>query len=373
MATKAFDALAKKHGRLLASKLEQVPEFKRRPLALARQLVRMSALLHDIGHAAFSHAAESTVNSGEGHEVLSVRIVTDESLLGGLLKELFGKTFARRMGQIIAGSAELPPQMLILKNLVSGEMDCDRTDYLLRDCYHCGVEYGIFDHRWMIECLELKENAMGGLEIALHRDGLHTFEALILARYYMNAHVYQHRIRRIYDYYLKKYFSSVGGIRLQTELEILANNDMAMLSQIFRNSQSGNGPQRKWAKKITKREHHRVIHETGLDADAVCLRRSGELLSTIEAKYPELDFVYDTATASIHKLYVPGDEKMLVDLRLIGSDGHTRSVGEESQVIRSLPRRFQCARIYCDFGNISARVQKEIRAFAASEWHKIGA
>ena len=91
----------------------------------------------------------------------------------------------------------MPPQLKVLKDLVSGEMDADRSDYLLRDSLHCGVEYGRFDHARMVQCLEVYESDGGTLEIALDRGGIHTFEALILARYQMNTQVYYHRIRRL--------------------------------------------------------------------------------------------------------------------------------------------------------------------------------
>ena len=374
VASKAFDSLATRNGHLLESTFRQIPDFRKAPLALARQLLRIAALLHDVGHASFSHAAERVVNNGEGHEKLTLRILRHKNLFGKTIDGLFGSGFSERVAQIIEGTDKLPPQLQILRNLVSGEMDADRTDYLLRDSYHCGVEYGHFDHRWMIERLELKEDQVGGLELALNRDALHTFEALILARYYMNAHVYQHRIRRIYDYYLEQYCKTLGGLTLLHEDEIIANDDITMMARIFKDSSEGRKDSREWAIRIRDREHHKVVHETGLDADAMDLKRSKEVLRVLQARYSDKDFIYNEASATIHKLYVPGvmEEGAGVNLQLIGQDKRTRPIGGESQVLKTLPRRFQCARIFCDLASSSAGIRKEIEKRAIREWQNQG-
>jgi len=208
VATRAFDKLAANNGDLLESTFKSFGAFKKDPMAKARQLLRLAALLHDIGHAPFSHAAEEVFcrDIGGKHEALTER----------LLKEDFGKFIDRiywaGCSELIAStiSKELAPQLKVIVDIVSGEMDADRIDYLIRDSHHCGVSYGIFDYIRMLECLELYEPEPGTLEIALHRDGLHTFEALILARYQMNTQVYFHRVRRIYDYYLKEYLKALG-------------------------------------------------------------------------------------------------------------------------------------------------------------------
>src|SRR5204863_2252421 len=139
-------------------------------------------------------------------------------------------------GKVLRGGAMMPSQLKVLKDLVSGEMDADRSDYLLRDSHHCGVEYGRFDHRRMIQCLDLHEAEGGTLEIALHRDGIHTFEALILARYQMNTQVYYHRVRRIYDHYLCQYFSEKGLHDFDSPEKFLAQTDIQALATIVQDA-----------------------------------------------------------------------------------------------------------------------------------------
>jgi HD superfamily phosphohydrolase len=116
-------------------------------------------------------------------------------------------------GAFFAGATDLMAKILekskdtgFLRQFVSGEMDMDRTDYLLRDSKHCGVDYGIFDFRRLIASLTVVVNPDTRLlQLAIERGGEHTFEALILARYQMNTQVYFHKIRRIYDHYLTEY------------------------------------------------------------------------------------------------------------------------------------------------------------------------
>src|SRR5207253_11460879 len=150
------------------------------------------------------------IHDDTGHEGFTIKLLEEKDFLGQELDRTYFAGFSLLLGKILRGGAVLPPQLKVLRDLISGEMDADRSDYLLRDSHHCGVEYGRFDHPRMIQCLDLHEGEGGALEIALQRDGIHTFEALILARYQMNTQVYFHRIRRIYDYYLCQYFTEKG-------------------------------------------------------------------------------------------------------------------------------------------------------------------
>jgi HD superfamily phosphohydrolase len=250
LATRAFDQLAATRGDLLEANLGKVVELAKEPLAIARQLVRLAALLHDLGHVSFSHAAESVIHNGASHESLTFKLIEEKEFLGQQLDCVYFGGFSVLLGKVLRGGAVMPPQFKVLRDLVSGEMDADRCDYLLRDSHHCGVEYGRFDHRRMVQCLDLHEGDGGALEIALHRDGIHTFEALILARYQMNTQVYFHRIRRIYDYYLCQYFTEKGRESFDSTDKLLALNDMRAMAGILNDADSSDGLLAKWAARI---------------------------------------------------------------------------------------------------------------------------
>jgi HD superfamily phosphohydrolase len=375
VATRAFDTLAAKHGDVLEDAFSKVEGFGKKPLGPARQALRLAALLHDVGHASFSHAAEKVVHKGSGHEKLSIKIIQEHDLMGKLIQGTYGDVVIRTVPQIIEGSNDMPPQLSVLHDLISGQMDADRTDYLLRDSHHCGVDYGKFDYRRMIECLELSTGEFGEIEVALNRDGLHTFEALILARYQMNAQVYYHRVRRIYDKYLELYHEELAKENEFTDEKILAHNDVTMMSKIFADAVDPNcGEKHKWAKRIADRRHHKQVHETGVNARALELQRSGNVLKGLEAKYPKVDFIYDKASANIHKLLTPDDEDESGKERLsiIGNNGHKKEIGFESQILSKIPRSFQSVRIFVDNDGMSDNNLLRIKTLAAEIWNSPG-
>ena len=209
----------------------------------------------------------------------------------------------------------------------------------------------------------------------MHQDGIHTFEALILARYQMNTQVYFHRIRRIYDYYLCQYFTEKGREVFDSPKKILDQTDIQAMAAILHDASTGNGGQAKWAVRIRDRNHHRVVHETGEDANAMDLKYSGKLLEKLKAEYASIDFIPDRASSSIHKLLLPEDdteEAGLVALPLIKANGEVHYLGERSHILRRVPRRFQVARIFADVVRDNEDLLRKIRSFALDEYRKLG-
>ena len=363
VATRAFDCIASKHGDLLETTFRSVAGFENDSMAKARQVLRLSALLHDIGHAAFSHAAEDVVFGKDfGHEQLSVDIVRQTGFLGTLIDECFWSGCADRVSQVLAGGHILPPQLQVLKDIVSGQMDADRTDYLIRDSYHCGVDYGRFDFRRMIECLEIIESEGGRLEIALNFDGMHTFEALILARYQMNTQVYYHRLRRIFDLYLREYHIALGADAPRTQEAILNNNDFTMIQRIIKDAATGEGERKKWASRIFERRHHRVVFDTGENADARIIRNAKVRFAELKSSFKDVELLFDEAEGSIHKLFIPGDmDDKGLDLYLTKSGHKPKSIVSESQILGKIPRKFLCGRIFADVKRHDKDLRKKLQ------------
>ena len=167
-----------------------------------RRLVRLAVLLHDLGHGPFGHAAEPilkkhsspTVFAGREeskiHELISEKIIleneelkrhlsdTEREKIVGLLAGTFGDTY--------------------LHEIVSGPIDADKQDYLLRDSHFTGVKYGIYDQERLRNTLRVHQDGEERV-LAISIDGLHTLEQFVLAKYYMTTQVYRHRIRLITD------------------------------------------------------------------------------------------------------------------------------------------------------------------------------
>jgi len=376
VASQAFDRLSAKHGSLMEHNFRGFAGFPDRHLDRARQVLRLAALLHDVGHCAFSHAAEPIVHArfNGKHDEFTVHLLENHEF-GQFVDSVFWDGCAKLVASVVSGHPKVPPQLTVLHNLVSGEMDADRTDYLRRDAYHCGVDYGVFDYRRLLESLELEEDQQGGLAIALHRDGLHCFEALIIARYQMSTQVYYHRLRRIYDYYLEKYCGTFSPEEFASDDRVLEMTDIKLLAEIRSDARGAEGDRTRYASRIWNRDHHRWVHATGANANRKDALRSQELLEVLRSKYLDVEFVLDKPrkALTIYKLWTPDDtddEGRLPMLNLVRSNGSKVVITEESQILGKIPKTFQVIRIFA----VLPRGERlnEVRRFARDQWLGLG-
>lgn len=350
MATRIFDRLAAQKGDLIERVLGQVEGLKDATLAKARQACRLAALLHDVGHCCFSHAAETVIHKEAGHEALTIELLKSDDHLKPELEKFFSGC-SELTANLIKPAKEAPPQIRLLRDIISGEIDADRTDYLLRDSYHCGVDYGRFDHRRLIECLTVWQNEKSGeLEMAIHRDGVHSFESLILARYQMNTQVYYHRLRRIYDRYLVEYFRALGGNLFDTPVKVLAWNDVRALQRLMEDADGQASPGKEWAERVIHRRHHRHVYSLDEKDGTLAVKRAKNALLRLQGAYPGVSFVDDfpAKQVTIHKVERPDDqEEDRVDFSLL-ENGRRTSLGERSQILNKLPGTFRIGMIFAD-------------------------
>jgi HD superfamily phosphohydrolase len=363
MASRAFDALCSKTKN--EEKLRR--NFKSIGLTIkeARQLLRLTALFHDTGHLPFSHAAEKILPAGKSHEAISVAIV---ALSKRELDRRFYAGVSSHICELIKKNGLVPPELLILKKLISSQLDVDRADYLLRDSHHCGVEYGNFDYLRLFEMLCVIEGREGGLELAVDRGGVHSLESLILARYYMFAQVYFHRVRRIFDLYLEKYMVTWARTRLKNLMDVIKYDDQDVHATLLIDSKRKSGSQTNLASRIVHRKHHRVIFETGDCAEAADKRDVGKLHEQLRKQFSNAEFILDAdAKGTIHRFYVAGDEELGEEFYVLSPYG-LRPLTKESVVIAKLPKRFAVYRIYSE-GNIAKL--RQYRDFANNAWHDL--
>ncbi len=153
----------------------------------ARTAVRVAALLHDIGHGAFSHVIETILDFH--HENFTIEaVLSDETEVGQVLKN-FSPRLAEDVAAIIRGDF----RPMALAQLVSSQLDVDRMDYLLRDSLMTGAKYGIYDVEWIIKSLEIDEQ---NDRLYVSGRGIFAVEDYLQARYYMFRQVYFHRTLR---------------------------------------------------------------------------------------------------------------------------------------------------------------------------------
>jgi HD superfamily phosphohydrolase len=144
------------------------------------ELVRMFALIHDIGHLPFSHESEKVLKQYIGnHEQIGRKKIL-EGTLKDILDENLGAKKVLEMEKTLHGRA------------VTSDLGVDRMDYLVRDARNTGVAYGMIDIERIIHTLEMKKN-----DIVLREGGLEAAESLLIARFMMFSTVYLHKTVRI--------------------------------------------------------------------------------------------------------------------------------------------------------------------------------
>ena len=180
------------------------------------ELVRISGLLHDIGHGPFSHVSESVLPVP--HEEITEYVIKNTTLTDKLSE----KFNVNEIANIIHGKGSLGA-------IISGELDVDRMDYLMRDSHYTGVEYGIIDIERLISNLILKD------ELILDIKGVQAAESLLVARYFMYPSVYQHHTTRILNSMFRRCMEHLIKEQKLNASEMYKYDDADMIS-LCRNS-----------------------------------------------------------------------------------------------------------------------------------------
>jgi len=275
VATRMFDALfPPESGRLPG------PERAR-----FRQCLRLAVLLHDVGHPPASHASEpcmpqrallaldrfSDTEQAERatHEDYTHALIVQSELTPLLLRaldridatpadvaHLVTGRYPERTATFRASGVDFFP---LLTQIVSGEMDADRMDYLQRDSFFAGVNYGKFDQSWLIENLAwhaVDDRAF----LALSHRAVFAFEDFLLSRYHMFVSVYYHYIPVGFDTMLLRFFQDAPGeFSLAADLDAyVAMDDMALMG-VMRQSKN------RWAQRIANRQAFRRLLEINAD------------------------------------------------------------------------------------------------------------
>lgn len=198
-----------------------------------RQTVKLAALLHDSGHGPLSHTIEQVMpdlrklnvkiykeqsvneNRQANHEDYTIKYVTD-STISNLIRSnhiditpeyvasLIDKTLKCDESFFTDNGINFRP---LLSQIVSSELDADRMDYLERDSYFCGINYGKIDKDWLIQNLTLHiQNNKAFL--ALNRRALYAFDDFLISRHHMFLMVYFHHKSIVYEEMLNKYLTS---------------------------------------------------------------------------------------------------------------------------------------------------------------------
>ncbi|MDN3505274.1 MAG: HD domain-containing protein [Rhabdochlamydiaceae bacterium] len=205
-----------------------------------RQVLRLAALCHDLGHLPFSHTAEARVFKEKSHEWMTAQILEkdlfnlDTSEIGVEAKELVAKIAIgpKKCDELELGLSPFNPIEKLLSQMITDDFfGADRIDYLLRDGKCCGLSYGQFDYLQLIEMITAIENENGEMELAVEEAGLAACESMLLARYFMYSRVYYHPLVKTLSYHLsiiieklcqrKKVLNSVDSYLALSDADVL--------------------------------------------------------------------------------------------------------------------------------------------------------
>lgn len=155
--------------------------------------VRVSALLHDVGHGPYSHAWEDALG-GPRHEGWGGRILAEDDELRSALAKA-APDLPDAVESLLGGRYR--PRFA--RKLVSSQLDVDRMDYLLRDAHYSGVGYSAYDLEWLVYALSVAPVHAGDDPddlVVEYRRGIHAVEQFLFGRFYMYAQVYYHKTVR---------------------------------------------------------------------------------------------------------------------------------------------------------------------------------
>ncbi len=176
----------------VAGKIARHLNFKKE----REQVVRLAALLHDLGHGPFSHVSEPLLahftglpKTEELHEAVTVAILTHDAEIRQVLGHYLDPVVRLIRGP---GKGE---RSSVDRDIISGPLDADKLDYLLRDSYFAGVKYGVYDIDRLINSFINLEGEQLGLEY----ENRNAVEQFLVAKHFLNMQVYRHKVRLVAD------------------------------------------------------------------------------------------------------------------------------------------------------------------------------
>lgn len=155
-------------------------------------LTMVAALLHDVGHGAYSHTFEKLFDTD--HEAITQKIITSpDTEVNAILRQV-SPDFPEKVASVINHTYHNKQVV----QLISSQIDCDRMDYLLRDSYYSGANYGQFDLTRILRVIRPTKDG-----IVFEYNGMHAVEDYIVSRFQMYMQVYFHPASRAMEVLLQ--------------------------------------------------------------------------------------------------------------------------------------------------------------------------
>jgi HD superfamily phosphohydrolase len=359
LATQAFDTIVRKQPDAL-KKLEWSGPDE----SVSRQVLRIGALLHDVGHAPFSHASQDLFPTEyKGHESFSEAFIRSD-YIRPLLRKGPRNCDLEQVVAIALGperKQEEDASLQLLQEIVAGELGVDRMDYLVRDALHSGAAAGRFDYHRLLNTLTVIEHPTSGTPVlAIEAGGLHAAEGLFLARYFMFLQVYFHDVRRIYDCHLRDFLSEyLADGHFPTQLDGYMKLTDDSVGAAIAEEAAGEGCLADLARRLRHGNHYRLADEITAQDKARDPEVFDKLTQYARDRFGDLVRT-DEADKKAHTL----DEGSLY---VVHDDGAVRDILEESELILSLSLKpIWKGRLYAHRG-VLVEVRKACREFLEGE------
>jgi len=184
-----------------------IHELKSKGISVSKeeeQAVKIAILLHDIGHGPYSHALENTLIKKVSHERISLLLMKKiNEELGGKIQmaiDIFTNVYPKKF----------------LHQLVSGQLDVDRMDYLIRDSFFTGVSEGVIGYDRIIKMLTVHAG-----ELMIEEKGINSIEKFLVSRRFMYWQVYLHKTVLCAEKMLVKIIERARAVKAQSTSAVL--------------------------------------------------------------------------------------------------------------------------------------------------------
>lgn len=341
-----------------------------------RTIVLCSALLHDIGHGPFSHAFEKV--TGESHERRTREVVLSENTEVGRILAAHDPRLPHGVAAFFGDEGAVPgevgsarPLPGYLKDLVSSQLDADRFDYLLRDSWATGTEFGKFDLEYLLANFRLDEN-----RDRLHVSGKAQTAAVsyVEARAHMYRAIYFHKTIRSAEIMLRlalgRYRELLGGASADADERRIVPEARAAVRAAFRPgtmslsaylslddvtvtdffkaaAEAGDAVLKQLACGITMRRLWKAVDLTGASSLKVArFYSAAEKLCTERGCPVGYGIIEDGPGDTPYKLYDPDADEPATQI-YVGEEATTDcELSHRSPHVRSLAERYELTRYH---------------------------
>lgn len=299
-----------------------------------------AALLHDLGHGPFSHSIEQAFHMH--HEDWTCKILLGDTEVGAVLRRL-GDDFPQKVASVIRKDYPNP----IVVNLVSSPLDADRMDYLLRDAYFTGVNYGTID---MDRILRMLRPFQG--RIVVKESGMHAVEDYLMSRYQMYWQIYFHPVTRSSEIILRQIFRRAKELHdqghvlsfLPDPLPGLFQRELTVRDYLLLDESLVQTAFMQWkgdkdeilsdlCSRFMDRKLYKYVEVESLDKEMIQDIRDAFLSVGL---HPEYDVEIDFPTDLPYDVFRPDGETREKQILLLDRHDRIREISEVSDIVRSI-------------------------------------